>query len=284
MGLPLAGSLLAVGHVVTGYDLRSAQLARLQSAGGRAADDPVFAVSGADFVFTCLPDAAAVRSVWVDNPNMVSAVRKSAVLVDCSTIGVDEVRAIGTCLETHGLSLLDAPVVGDPRDARARLVTFVVGGSTAAFAEAKPVLEDMGEKVIHVGKSGMGQAAALCNQLMTVINLMGVAEAFALAERLGLPVEKLFEVAALSSASSWALAERCPQSGLVPEAPSNNLYQAGVPALQILRQMRLLEQAAGKVDARAPLTAQAVDLYGEFCDVRDPRLDFSAVIQLLRRR
>ena len=284
MGLPLTSSLLAVGHQVSGYDLREIARSRLGNAGGRPCSDVPTCVAEADFVITCLPDAAAVRSIWLDDPRNLTALKRSAVLIDCSTVGIEECRAITASVEAAGFAMLDAPLLGDARDARARLLTFCVGGSLAAFSEAKPVLEDMGERVIYVGKTGMGQAAVLCTQLMTVINLMGAAESFALAERLGLPAEKLFEVAALSSGASWSLAERCPQSGLVPDTPSNNMYQGGMAAEYVLRKMRLTESAAQKVDARTPLTGLAVDLYAEFCDTRDPRLDFSAIIQLLRRR
>ena len=284
IGLQMANNLLAVGHAVTGYDQRSAQTARLQQQGGRVAENLISAVQDADFVVSKLPSAQAVRSVYLEAADVQSALKRSAIVIDCSTIGVEEARLIASTLENSGVSMLDAPAIGDARDARARLLTFAVGGSTAAFTEAKAVLEDMGERVVHVGKSGSGQAAVLCTQLMTIVNLLGAAEAFALAERIGLPPEKLFEVASLSTAASWALVERCPQSGLVPEAPSNNMYQGGFASERILHDLRLLEQAGLRTDARIPMTAQAVDLYAEFCDVKDPRLDASAIIQVLRRR
>jgi len=284
MGLPMASSLLAVGHMVLGYDLRTPPLSRLESAGGRPMPSAVHAVAEADFVITCLPDYAAVRKIWLDNPDLLRSLKRNAILIDCSTIGVEEARNVAGGVEAAGFSMLDAPVMGDPRDARARLLSFAVGGSMAAFAEAKGLLEDMGERVVHVGKNGMGQAAVLCSQLMTTINLLATAEAFALGERLGLPAEKLFELASLSSAASWSLVERCPQSGLVPEAPSNNLYQGGLPSAMALGQLRMAEQAGTKVDARIPLTSLARDLYAEYCDTRDPKLDFSAIIQILRNR
>lgn len=284
MGLPMAGSLLAVGHMVLGCDLRTGPMARLESMGGRPMPEPAQAVQEADFVITCLPDHASVRKTWLETPDLLRNIRRNAILIDCSTIGVEEARAVAAGVEAAGLSMLDAPVIGDARDARARLISFAVGGSMAAFAEARGLLEDMGERVVHVGKNGMGQAAVLCSQLMTVINLVGAAEAFALGERLGLPAEKLFELASLSSATSWALVERCPQSGLVPEAPSNNLYQGGFPATLANNALRLAEQAGGKVDARIPLTNLTRDLFAEYCDTRDPKLDFSAIIQILRNR
>lgn len=284
MGLPMASSLLAVGHTVVGHDLRTGPMSRLESAGGRPSANPADAVAEADFVITCLPDFSSVKKTWLESPDTIKSIRRNAILIDCSTIGVEEARSIATGIESAGFSMLDAPVIGDPRDARARLISFAVGGGMAAFAETKGLLEDMGERVVHVGKNGMGQAAVLCAQLMTFINLLGAAEAFALGERLGLPAEKLFELASLSSATSWALAERCPQSGLVPLAPSNNLYQGGLPAQRAASYLRMAEQAGEKVDARIPLTSLGRDLFAEYCDTRDPQLDFSAIIQILRNR
>ena len=183
-----------------------------------------------------------------------------------------------------GIPFLDAAILGEASDVRSCGISFVVGGSLAAFASAAPILEDMSTRVIHVGRSGFGQATALCIQMMTVINLVGIAEAFALAERLGLGVEKLFEAAALSSASSWALAERCPQSGLVPQSPSNNLFQAGVSAQHVQRRLNHLAILIDRYGGRAPLTQKVNALYEEFCANRDKNLDYSAIIQLLRQR
>ncbi len=284
MGLPMATNLVMVGHHVVGHDLRALQMSRLQNAGGYVAESAAEAIKDANFVITCLPDLTALRSLWIQDPDVPKTVNKGTIIIDCSAIGVDEARTIASYLEASDLSALDAAPIGDPRDARARMLTFAVGGGLAAFAEAKSILEDMGERVIHVGKAGMGITTALCVQLMSVINLVGVAESFALAERMGLGVEKLFEVAALSPGASWALAERCPQSGLVPHAPSNNLYEEGLAAAQILKQLRQLDHSIQKVEARAHLTQGALALYSEFCLTKDPQLDFSAIIQLLRRR
>lgn len=284
MGLPMAGSLLAVGHRVTGCDTRTLPLSRLEAAGGIPMTDPAQAVAGADFVITCLQDYSQVRKVWLDTPDMLRNLRRDVVLFDCSTIGVEEARTLAAGLDAAGHVWLDAPVMGDPRDARARMLSFAVGGSMAAFAEARAILEDMGERVVYVGKSGMGQAAVLCSQLMAVVNLVGAAEAFALGERLGVPPEKLFELASLSQATSSSLIERCPQSGIVPESPSNNQYQGGVSARQVLALLRLIEQSGSKFDARIPLTTVAHDLYAEYCDTKDPALDYSAIIKVLRNR
>lgn len=284
MGLPLAQNLLAVGHAVTGFDVRSLQVSRLESMGGRSSSSVAQAVADADFILSSLPDAVAVKSAFQDNPDVIKAVRKGAIWIDTSVVGIDAARSFAAFAEISGITALDAPIIGDSRDAKVRMITFAVGGSMAAYTEAKPILSDMSDRVLYVGKSGMGQATVLCTELMTAINMIGAAEAFALAEKLGLPAEKLFEAASLSTASSWSLIDRCPQSGLVPEAPSNNLYHGGTPAARILHFLRLIEQAGGKVDARLPLTTPAVDLYAEFCDTKDLKLDFSAIIQILRRR
>jgi len=284
IGLQMANNLLTLGHAVTGYDQNVHATSRLAEQGGRAAENPADAVNNAQFIITMLPDAATMQEIFITNDLVRQATRKGAILIDCTTMGVAETRHIAALLEANGIAMLDAPAIGDARDARVRLLTFAVGGGMAAFTEAKPILDDMGERVVYCGKSGAGQAAVLATQMMRALNVIAAAEAFALAEREGLSAEKLFEVAAMSSASSWALAERCPQSGLVPAAPSNNMYQAGLSAERMLKYLRHVEQSGQKADARIPLTNLAADLFAEYCDTRDPRLDFSAIIQILRRR
>lgn len=284
IGLPMAQNLASVGHQVVAYDPSRTQMSRLENTGGRAAGNPADAVSDAQFILTCLPDAATVETAYFADDGFLKDAPRSAIVIDCSLTGPDEARKIGAQVESLGFTFLEAPVIGTARDARSRLITIVAAGSLAAFSEARPVLEDMAERVIHVGKAGLANAAVLANQLMTVVNMVAAAESFALGERLGVPAEKLFEITSLSTATSWALVEHCPQSGLVPEAPSNNMYQAGIAASRALQGLGLIEDMAKKVDARVPLTQTARDLYLEYCNGTDGKLDFSAIIQLLRRR
>lgn len=283
-GLPMALNMIAVGHHVTGYDLSRTQLSRLESSGGQVAPSSLEAVQHADFVFFCLPDHKSVVSELVSDDSLLKAIRRDAVLINFTPASPEEARTLAAQVETSGYTWLEAPIIGSSRDAKARLLTVVVAGSLAAFSEARPLLQDMAERVIHVGKHGLANAAVLVNNLMTIVNMLGAAEGFALAEKLGLPVEKVFEITALSTATSWALVEHCPQSGLVPSAPSNNMYQAGITAQSALSALQDTVEMAERAGGRAPLSQLAQGLYREYCDTVDSNLDFSAIIQILRRR
>ena len=127
---------------------------------------------------------------------------------------------------TASLSV-DAPVSGGTGGAKGATLTFMGGGEDKAFAAAKPVLEKMGKKIVHCGGAGAGQAAKICNNMILGISMIGVGEAFALAEKLGLSHQALFDVASTSSGQCWSLTTYCPVPGPVPTSPANNDYKPG---------------------------------------------------------
>ena len=124
--------------------------------------------------------------------------------------------------------MLDAPVSGGVAGAAAGSLTFMVGGEAETFARAEPVLAAMGKAVIHAGRSGTGQAAKICNNMMLGIQMISVCEAMALAPRLGLSPDKLFEISSRASGQCWSLTSYCPVPGPVPTSPANRDYAAGI--------------------------------------------------------
>jgi 3-hydroxyisobutyrate dehydrogenase len=181
----------------------------------------------------------------------------------------------------RGLEVLDAPVSGGVAGAENATLTFMVGGSEAGVARARPILELMGKAIVHTGPSGNGQAAKICNNMMLAISMIGVCEAFVLAERLGLPADKLFEVSSRSSGQCWALTNYCPVPGLVPSSPANREYQAGFTAAMMAKDLRLAQNAAQSVDAPTPMGAQARSLFALFANRGHGGLDFSAIIRMI---
>jgi 3-hydroxyisobutyrate dehydrogenase len=181
----------------------------------------------------------------------------------------------------RGLEVLDAPVSGGVAGAENATLTFMVGGSEAGMARARPILERMGKTVVHTGPSGNGQAAKICNNMLLAISMIGVCEAFVLAERLGLPADKLFEVSSRSSGQCWALTSYCPVPGPVPSSPANREYQAGFTAAMMAKDLRLAQNAAQSVDAPTPMGAQARALYALFANRGHGGLDFSAIIRMI---
>ena len=281
MGLPMARNLLQAGHRVVGYDIVAAALEAAARAGVRAAGSAALATTGAECVITMLPEGRHVRDVYLGDQGIIARAEPDALLVDCSTIDVDSARAVhGAALE-RGLEMLDAPVSGGVAGAESATLTFMVGGSEQGVARARPILERMGKAVVHTGPAGNGQAAKICNNMLLAISMIGVCEAFVLAERLGLAADKLFEVSSQSSGQCWSLTSYCPVPGPVPTSPANRDYRAGFTAAMMAKDLRLAQDAAQSVDAPTPMGAQARSLYSLFANRGHGGLDFSAIIRMI---
>ncbi len=203
-------------------------------------------------------------------------------MIDCSTIDVESARfAHGHALE-HNLPSIDAPVSGGTGGAKGATLTFMCGGSDTAFAAAKPILENMGKKVVHCGEAGAGQAAKICNNMILGIAMIGVSEAFALGEKLGLSHQALFDVASTSSGQCWSLTSYCPVPGPVPASPANNDYKPGFAAALMLKDLRLSQEAAKAAGAATPLGAHAESIYDAFEKAGHGGVDFSGIIKHVR--
>ena len=146
--------------------------------------------------------------------------------------------------------MLDAPVSGGVGGAQAGTLTFMVGGSDAAFARAQPILETMGKTIVHAGGAGNGQAAKICNNMILGVSMIAVSEAFVLAEKLGLDAQKLFDISSKSSGQCWSMTTYCPVPGPVPTSPANRDYQAGFTAAMMLKDLKLAQDAAKAAGAR----------------------------------
>jgi 3-hydroxyisobutyrate dehydrogenase len=202
-------------------------------------------------------------------------------LIDCSTIDVDSARTVAAAAEEAGLMMLDAPVSGGTLGAQNGTLTFMVGGSDAAFAAGKVILEGMGKNIFHAGGPGAGQAVKICNNMMLAINMVGVCEGFLLAEKLGLDWSKLHEICSTASASSWALSSYCPAPGPVPAAPSNRDYAPGFTTQLMVKDVKLSQQAAEATGSPTPLAAMALSYYEKAAAAGDAAKDFSVVFRWL---
>ena len=274
MGAPMARNLAAAGHQVTGFDVADVAVEGVAQAGS-AAD----AAAGREVVITMLPDGAILRTVAED---IVPVMAPGAVFLDCSTVDVDSARAVAERAHAAGLSALDAPVSGGIGGAQAGTLTFMAGGDDAGFARVAPLFEVMGRKAVHCGPSGAGQAAKICNNMILGISMLGVCEAFALAGRLGLDPQKMFDVVSTSSGSCWSLDTYCPVPGVGPESPADNDYRPGFAAELMLKDLKLSQAAAGTSGAATPMGAEAATLYARFVEEGGKGRDFSAVLPWLR--
>ena len=283
MGAPMASNLLKSQHQVTGYDVAAAPLAALEAQGGRAAGNAIEAAAAGDIVITMLPAGPQVRQVYLGPDGVIARAKKGALLIDCSTIDVETARLVAAEAAKAGLEMLDAPVSGGVIGAEAATLTFMVGGEASAFARGEPILKAMGRTIVHAGPSGSGQTAKICNNMILGASMIAVCEGFALAEKLGLPAQTLFDIYSKSTSQCWAMTGYCPVPGPVPAAPSNRGYAAGFTAANMLKDLRLAQQAAGATAAATPLGAAAANLYQLFVDGGGGPLDFSGIMQFVRR-
>ena len=284
MGGPMARNLLKAGHALTVYDVAQAAVAGLREAGARAAASAGEAAAAADIVITMLPAGPQVRAVYLEAGGVLARAASSALLIDCSTIDVETARAVAQTASDKGLAMLDAPVSGGVGGAVAGTLTFMVGGTDAAFARAQPVLDAMGKTIVHAGPSGNGQVAKLCNNMLLAISMIGTCEAFGLADKLGLKAETLFAIASKSTSQCWAMTGYCPVPGPVPTSPANRGYEAGFTGAMMLKDLKLAQQAAIAAGAATPLGAEAAALFGLHVQHGGGPRDFSGIFEFLQRK
>ena len=280
MGGGMALNLVKAGHEVWAFDLSADAMARVVAGGGAAAASAVDAATGADVIVTMLPAGSHVKAAY--EGQLFSAAQPHAVLIDCSTIDVATAKALGEAAAARGLAMVDAPVSGGTAAADAGTLTFMVGGPDAAFEKARPILEKMGKAVIHAGGPGMGQAAKICNNMILGATMIATAEAFVLAEKLGLDAQTFFDISSKASGQSWSMTSYCPVPGPVPTSPANRDYAGGFAAALMLKDLKLALEAASTAGASVPMGAEAASLYQLFVNNGGAGIDFSGVIKFLR--
>lgn len=277
MGAPMAHNLANAGHNVVGFDT-----AGTTAEGVGVATTAEAACADADFVITMLPNGAILRSVAAQ---VLPAMKAGATLIDCSTVDVESARDVGAKAAEMGLGFVDAPVSGGTGGASGGTLTFMTGGTDTAFAAAAPLFDIMGQKAVHCGEAGAGQAAKICNNMILGATMIATCEAFALADKLGLDRQKMFDVVSTSSGYSWSMNAYCPAPGVGPTSPADNDYTPGFAAELMLKDLGLSQQAAEAVDADTPMGALAQALYAKFVDEEDGRgRDFSAMLPRLAAR
>jgi 3-hydroxyisobutyrate dehydrogenase len=282
MGLPMAQNLLKAGHNVTGFDINSAATEKFSAAGGVFATAIDVACMGADAIITMLPSGKEVREVYLTQGGVLASAAHGTLLIDASTVDVETARAVAAAAHVNELAMVDAPVSGGVAGAERGTLTFMVGGSDAAFERARPVLESMGKTIVHAGGPGAGQAAKICNNMILGVSMIAVSEAFVLAEKLGIEAQKLFEISSQASGQCWAMTSYCPVPGPVPASPANRDYQAGFTAAMMLKDLKLAQEAAKTTGSKAPMGAGAAALYDLYVEQGNAGTDFSGIIRFLR--
>ena len=282
MGGPMAANLVKAGHQVSGFDLAPEVLDQARTAGIDVTESAAAAAAGADVVITMLPAGRHVLGAYQGEGGLLAVAGPGTIFLECSTIAVEDARAAHELAAAAGHRSLDAPVSGGVTGAENGTLTFMAGGSAEDFAEAEPILQAMGGRIVHCGGPGAGQAAKVCNNMILGISMIAVSEAFVLGEKLGLSNEALFNVASAASGQCWALTTNCPVPGPVPASPANRDYQPGFAGALMAKDLGLAVQALASTGVQARLGSLAEEIYRKFAEGEGAGRDFSAIINEIR--
>lgn len=281
MGNPMVQNLLKKNYSVKVFDLSKEAIASLTKVGATGANSIAEVIKDADVIITMLQTGQQVKQVCFDKAGIFAAIKKSALFMDCSSIDVASSREVHDKAKSQGIAMVDAPVSGGVLAAQKATLTFMVGGDAKDFERAQVILSAMGKKIIHAGEGGSGAAAKICNNMVLAISMIGVSEAFVLADKLGLAADKLFEICSNASAQCWSLTNYCPWPGILPDVPSSHDYKPGFTAKMMLKDLNLSQDAADQVHLNTPLGKLATQLYQQFADTGHMDEDFSAIIRML---
>ena len=213
LGAPMAANLLAKGIPLTVHNRHRERERPLAAAGARRAATPAEAARDAAVLALCLSDDTAVAEVLLGRGGdtadaALAGLAPGSLVVDFSTIAPASSRAMAAALAERGVAYLDAPVTGGTEGARAGTLSVLVGGEADDLERARPVLEAVGRTITHLGPVGAGQEAKAVNQVLVAGSYAAVAEALALGQRLGLPMEQVRQALLCGAAGSWALEHR----------------------------------------------------------------------------
>ncbi len=279
MGGGMAANLVKNGFAVRAFDLSDDALAKAESHGATRVASAGEAMIGADAVVTMLPAGAHVESVY--SGEIFGAAAPGTLFLDCSTIDVATARRVSEAAAALGFDMVDAPVSGGIAAASGGTLTFMVGGTDAAFDRARPILSAMGKAVIHAGGAGNGQAAKICNNMLLGATMVATCEAFAMAKKIGLDPQTFYDISSVSSGQSWSMTSYCPVPGVGPQSPSDTGYQGGFAVGLMLKDLKLATQAASQVGASVPMGNAAEALYQLLANKGEAARDFSLMIEML---
>lgn len=281
MGHPMAENLLKAGHQLMVYDLNAKAVESMTAAGARAAASLAALVEASEVIITSVQTGQQVEDICCEPDGIFTCSKPGMLYLDCSSIDINTTRKLHDQARQRQIAMLDAPVSGGVAGAQAGALTIMVGGEEADYQRALPILQAMGKKIVHAGAAGNGQAAKICNNLLLGISMVGVCEAFSLADKLGLSANTFFEISSNASGQCWSMTSYCPVPGLVESAPSNRDYQPGFMASMMLKDLRLAQHAAELVNAAIPLGATTTELYEMFVNQGGSEKDFSGIINFI---
>ncbi|CAA7405398.1 unnamed protein product [Spirodela intermedia] len=291
MGFHMAKNLINAGYKLTVHDINHNAVNKFKEMGIATKETPFDIAESSDIVITMLPSSANVLEVYTGRNGLLHGNNplRPWLFIDSSTVDPLTSRTISEEISNRLLKecrgdssspvMLDAPVSGGVPGAESGTLTFMVGGSKEAFKAARPVFQSMGRQTVYCGAAGNGAAAKICNNLAMAVSMVGVSEAFALGQRLGVSATVLTDIFNSSSARCWSSDTYNPVPGVLASAPSSKGYSGGFSSKLMLKDLALAFASANGVRLGCPLAAKALEIYAELCEGGHEAEDFSCVFR-----
>ena len=274
MGRPMALNTLKAGHEVVVWARRAESMLPLAEAGARIATSPAEVARQVDVVISMVADAPDVEQVMLGESGVASGAQAGLVAVDMSTIAPAAAKDIAAKMKARGIEFVDAPVSGGEVGAIAGTLSIMAGGSEAAFARAKPAFECMGKNIVHIGDSGAGQVAKACNQIMTGMGVMAVAEALCFASKAGANPAKVRE-ALLGGFAYSKILENHGQRML------DRNFKPGFKSWMHQKDLNIVMQSAHELGLMLPGSAMTAQMFNAMVGSGLGEEDSIAVLKLL---
>ncbi|MCW6534646.1 MULTISPECIES: NAD(P)-dependent oxidoreductase [Sphingomonas] len=269
MGAPMAGHLARAGHDVTVYNRTRA---KAEATGLRVADTPAAAAAGADAVVACVGNDADLEQVTLGENGAFAAMRAEAVFIDHTTVSADIARRLAAVRAL----VVDAPVSGGQAGAEKGALSIMCGGSDAAMAQARPVMEAYAARIVHVGAAGAGQQTKMVNQICIAGVVQGLSEALRFAQASGLDLDKVFEAVSGGAAQSWQMVNRW-------GTMAKDEFDFGFAIDWMRKDLGLTLDEAKRNGAVLPVAALVDQFYAEVQKMGGGRQDTSALVRRLPR-
>lgn len=187
----MAANLLEAGYSLTVFNRSVKAAARLEELGAHVVNTVAKVAESSDVVVTMLPDTPDVEAVYFTDDGLLASSRPGMLLIDTTTASPSIARRIAQTARERGIETLDAPVSGGDVGAKAGTLSIMVGGEEAVFVRALPIFEAMGRNIVYMGPAGAGQVTKACNQIVVALTIEAVGEAFALAEKSGVELDRV---------------------------------------------------------------------------------------------
>ena len=276
MGLPMASNLLKAGIEINAFDLSTYALRKAEDLGMITKTSVIEVLEDIDALITMLPNNVAVENIFLKE-NLLAEINKNVIIIESSTISPQVSKNVSKKAADMDIAMLDAPVSGGVKGAELGTLTFIVGGNDDHLKKATPLFEIMGDKTFYAGRSGSGQIAKLCNNMLLAIHMCGTAETIAMGVNSGLDPTILSEIMKNSSGGNWSLEKYNPFPGVMKEVPASNDYSGGFLNSLMLKDLNLAEELATQSESNTPLGKLAKEIYEELNSQGFENLDFSSV-------